>query len=215
MEVRLPRSVEVDTQEGFVTVVRFISGLLLAGAMLIAASPAAAQERSGFTFGIGGGVGGADVTCDDCGGSLGDDVEYGPAFYFNVGHALNAHVVGLAEFNFWGKSWDGGDGIDVNVGLMNITGVVQVYPSATAGFYLKGGIGMTRAAIELDGLGIDETDVSKFGFGYQAGLGWDIPVGKVAITPGFTLWAGRLDEFEGLTGWRHAVAQFSLGVTFP
>lgn len=190
---------------------------VLGAALLVCASnrPAVAQEREGFSFGVGAGAGGADVTCDECAGSLGDDVEYGPAFYARLGYALNKHVVGGLELNVWGKKWDGLFGTDVTTGLGSLTGTVQVYPSATAGFYLKGGLGISRAAVKVEGAGFDETDASDIGFGYQVGLGWDIPLGSIALTPEVAAWYGKINEFEGLAGWKHGVVQATLGITFP
>jgi len=176
---------------------------------------AAAQTREGFSFSVGVGAGGADVTCDDCEGTLGDNVEYGPSFYARLGRALNKHVVGTAELTLWGKTFDGLGDSDVTVGLGNLMGTFQIYPSATAGFYLKAGLGMSRAAVKIEGTRFDDVDTSKIGFGYQAGLGWDIPLGSVALTPEVSAWFGSIKEFEGLTGWKHGVVQATLGITFP
>lgn len=196
---------------------KLILGQCLSAAALVAvcALPAAAQSRQGFSFGLGAGIGGSDVTCDDCGNDIGDDVENGPTFYARIGHAANPHVVGGIELNVWGKTWDGFGGTEVTTALANLTGTLQLYPSATGGFYVKGGLGMTRAAVKIEGSGFDDTDTSDIGWGYQFGAGWDIPIGSIAITPEIAAWAGRIKEFEGLTGWRHAVVQATIGITFP
>jgi Outer membrane protein beta-barrel domain len=194
-----------------------VMAVFVCSALLMAAGAqtATAQTREGFTFTIGVGVGGADVTCDNCSGSLGDDIEYGPAFNVRVGRAANKHLVGTAELTLWGKKWDGPDGTDVSIGLGNLMGTFQVYPSATSGFYLKAGAGMARARAELKGINVKDTETSKLGFGYQAGMGWDIPAGRIAITPEITAWYGRVDKFISLPRWRHGVIQATIGVTFP
>jgi len=189
--------------------------LIVAAIGILTTRPALAQQREGFSFGVGAGVGGADSTCDDCSGSIGDDVEVGPSFYVRLGHALNKHVVGGLELDVWGKKWEGVLGSDVTVGLGSLTGTFQLYPSATAGLYAKAGFGMSRAAVKVENDRFDDTDASDIGFGYQVGIGWDIPLGGIALTPEVSFWGGRIREFEGLTGWRHGVVQATLGVTFP
>jgi hypothetical protein len=179
--------------------------------MLVPAS-ASAQDRTGVSFGVGAGVGWADATCDSCDFDGGREI--GPSLYANFGYSRNPHLVGGIEVKFWGKTQDEAFG-EFSLGLLNVNGTFQYYPSATGGAWVKGGLGFSRAAVKLLGLGVDRVDRSDLGWGYSAGAGYDIPFGPIHLTPAVNYWGGQIDEFEGLQGWRHSVAEITLGITFP
>lgn len=71
-----------------------------------------------------------------------------------------------------------------------------VYPSVTSGFFLKGAIGGMRARFELDGAVLQSDVVTS-----QLGIGYDIPLGGVSLTPYITgMWTfGGRSQLSGET----------------
>jgi hypothetical protein len=186
--------------------------------LLVAAAPASAQERSGFWFGGGVGFGSADVTCDDC-GDEGDRENSGVA-YLQAGWTFTEHLLIGAEVNAWAKKFDDPDiGGDVQVNIYNVLATATYYPT-NAGFFVKGGAGMAFFDMDFDMSGISaKIDLGK-GLGVIAGAGYDIPVGRVAITPAVNYWYGQTGDLTFmnealLTGVKHNVITATIGIKFP
>ena len=182
-------------------------------------SSAWAQNREGGWFGVGGGFGTANVTCDDCGES---DRESSGAGYLRGGGALNPRVLLGGEFNIWTKTFAFEPGLDSTVNLYNFSGTVSFYPSVDRGFFVKGGAGVAFADIDLKETGGSTitVDVGN-GPGLIVGAGYDISLGRrVALTPAVNVWYGSLGDmkFQGeplLSGLKHNVFDITIGVTFP
>lgn len=138
---------------------------------------ASAQEKQGFFFGVGLGYG--SLGCDGC------DSQGGVSGHLRLGGKLNQRLLLGVESTGWYKSEDGAS---LNTGTL--TGNVYVYPSETAGFFAKGGVGLGYAGASVDGFGSD----SETGFGWQVGAGYDIRVGtKTAITPTVTYFSSSIE----------------------
>ena len=190
--------------------------LLLLGVLFPAS--AAAQDRKGFWFGIGGGYGSANVTCDDCGDS---SRESSGAVYLKGGWTANPRVLVGGEFNVWAKKFAVEPGTDATVNIYNFSGTVTVYPAASGGFFVKGGGGVAFTGIDLSPSGTTiSVDLGK-GPGVIVGAGYDVKLGRrVALTPAVNFWYGSLGDLQVLgqtfaSNWKQNVVDITIGVTFP
>jgi len=171
--------------------------LLGALALLLAlgATPALAQHpqtREGFWFGAGMGVG--SLGCSGCAG----DRTTGASGYLKMGGTLNPHVLLGVETNGWYKSESG-----VTLTQGNLAGAAYWYPSVTSGFFAKAGLGYAQLHADT-GFGSGTTS----GFGFLAGLGYDLRVGgNTSITPVANWFRGSFD------GGSSDVFELGLGVT--
>jgi hypothetical protein len=171
-----------------------------------------AQERHGFWIGLGGGVGSAKATCDDCGSS---NRKTGVAGYVKLGGTLNEHLLLGGEFNIWSKEEEG-----VTVNFYNAAATLTVYPQASSGFFLKGGVGLSFVDTQLrDGSTTLTVDLGD-GPGVIVGAGYDVRVGRnISITPAVNFWYGKpggvtLGGETIFRNWRQNVVDFTVGVTF-
>jgi hypothetical protein len=189
-------------------------GFVVAGSLLLSSADAWAghpQERTGFWIGFGVGYGSAGVNCDDC--DL-DERESSFTGFFKLGGTLNERVLLGMESNGWFKEEDGGTLI-----LGSVTGTVTFYPSATGGFFLKGGVGLSYIDTEFRE-GSFSVGLDKTGWGVLAGIGYDVRVGRnFSLTPTVNYYYGKPGDiaFEGeavFGGWSQNVVSFELGLTF-
>ena len=155
---------------------------LLFGALIAVAMPASAQsdlERDGFFigFGVGGGSLGAEGS---------DERESAGVGHFRIGGKLNDKVSLGAESNAWVKKENGATLTDGA-----LTATAWVYPSATSGFFLKGGLGVSRLELDLGFFGSGSTrgTAAMVGAGFDIGFG-----GSFSLSPVATFWTGRYDE---------------------
>lgn len=127
--------------------------------------------RSGFYFSAD--LGGAYEAFDlDEGGSYSED-ELGGHIALRMGGTPTPNLRIGAELAGWGKQLN-----QVDESLGSLMGVVQVYPSARSGFYLKGGAGITYFQQRVyDPFTLLYAEVDDNGFGVVAGAGWEFPVG--------------------------------------
>jgi hypothetical protein len=176
-----------------------------------AASAAHPQERHGFWITLGGGVGSAQISCDDCPSDRETDV----VGHVALGGTLNEHLLVGADINLWSKEQEG-----VTVNLYNALATLTIYPQASSGFFLKAGAGLSFADNDLrEGSTTITLDFGN-GLGLVAGAGYDVRVGRnISITPAVSYWYGRHGDvkFMGETifgNWKHNVVDFTVGVTF-
>jgi hypothetical protein len=175
------------------------------------ASAAHPQERKGFWIGLGFGYGWANPSCEGCLDVEGDGAS---TFTLRLGWALNQKVLLGGEFDLW---WNERE--EDSLVLYNPMLTVHFYPSEASGFFLKGGIGGSYGEREafIDNNTRVTTELGS-GFGFLAGAGYDIRVGrKISITPALSYWAGRsMDvEFDNtVRDWKHDVVDITVAVTF-
>jgi len=132
-----------------------------------------APHRSPFHFSIGAGQGSVGVTCDGCEFDFSNRVN-GFSGVMRVGGAVSNHLVLAVEGMGWIKNEAA---VERRIAAASVVGLL--YPSASAGFFLKGGVGDMRGVFENDG-----DYVASNGIAPQAGLGFDIPIGGgVSLTP--------------------------------
>ena len=189
---------------------------LSAVASLASASAASAgshpQERHGFWIGLGGGVGSANATCDDCGSG---DRETGVAGYVKLGGTLNKHLLLGGEVNVWSKEQEG---VTLNFG--NFAATLTLYPQPASGLFIKGGVGLSLVYTEFREGSTTVTVDPGYGLGLIAGAGYDFRVKKnISITPAVNFWYGKPgnvphDGEPFFTNWKQNVVDFTVGVTF-
>ena len=167
--------------------------------LALTASPLDAQERSreGFWGAFGGGVG-FNLTENSEGERL-----TGFSAFARAGWAITPNWLVAGDVIGWFKS--DGD-VDLREGFLG--GSVLFYPSATGGFYLKGGIG--GAFVDFSaGLPSDGT---SWGFGSTLGLGYDIRLGR---TLNLTLAADWLfQDVSVFASSSNQLALLTVGLTF-
>jgi hypothetical protein len=170
------------------------------------------QERHGFWIGLGGGVGSAKATCDDCESG---NRETGVAAYVKLGGTLNERLLLGFEGNIWSKEQEG-----VTLNFYNAAATLTLYPQPASGFFIKGGVGLSFLDTEFrDGTTAVTVDLGD-GPGVILGVGYDVRVGRnISITPGVNFWYGKPGDitFGGETifrNWKQNVVDFTVGVTF-
>ncbi len=192
--------------------------LLIAAAVPVCVAPALAaqgrragivdvsgRQRHGFwgSFGLGAGSEAVDLTGDAYGYS---DNLTKPTVQIRLGGTLNRHLRLGGELSSWINSITdpvNGDAVETVGGLF---GIAQFYPAARAGFYLKGGLGLGRSAIDYSG----GPTISDLGFATVLGLGYDIRVGRhLAITPTLDF---QFHDYSGAQGGGYKERIGALGV---
>jgi Outer membrane protein beta-barrel domain len=154
-----------------------------------------AQTRDGFWVGGGLGYGSFGLSCDICDG-LGRTG--GLSGYAKLGGTLRQNILLGVETNGWTKS-EGG----ATITMGNLSGAAYWYPMATNGLFVKGGVGYSVMSAD-DG----STSANDSGFGFLAGLGYDVRVGRnLSMTPVMNWFRGGYDGISA------NVIQFGLGVT--
>jgi hypothetical protein len=163
---------------------------LCAALILVAsASTLSAQGRQGFGMSFGLGWGSAGVKCEECEIQTDERVE-GLAGYVRVGAHVNPHLFVGVEGTGWLKNTEG-----VERRIASVSFVSLVYPSASAGFFLHGGFGGIRAVIENDLISVVGT-----GLTWQAGAGYDIPIGSGAALTPYVTYLGSSNVAADLNG---------------
>ncbi len=187
-------------------VTRFLAAL---GVLLIVTMPALSaqhpQTRDGFWIGFGFGYGSRHETCTGC-GSANDG---GVTGFLKLGGTLSKNVLLGGAVNAWTKSESG-----VTESLGNVTASVYYYPAPASGLFLTGGLGLSDYRLS------DGGSITGAGWGFTAGTGYDIRVGRnVSLTPVVNFAYGHVGDLSsgGTTvdaGWKQSVIDFALGVTF-
>jgi hypothetical protein len=85
-----------------------------------------------------------------------------------------------------------------------------LYPLATSGLYLKGGVGLGRNAVDFDaGGGVGDT-----GFAGLVGAGWELRMGRRwYLNPSVDV-VGHSYTGRGNERYRERLVNFGLGVVF-
>ena len=135
------------------------------------------HTRHGFWGSFGLGAGAEAVNLDDDAFGYSDNLTK-PTVQLRLGGTVNQHLRLGGELSSW-----------INRTTTAATGhrdgerrfgIAQYYPATRAGFYVKGGLGLGRSAVDYSG----GPTISDLGFAGVVGLGYDIRVGRhLAITP--------------------------------
>lgn len=162
--------------------------LLLAALVLTVAQPGLAQQRGrrgivevtgprsirhGLWLGLGAGVGSESYRFEDQ-NSYTEGLEK-PVIALRIGGTPNPHVRVGGEMMAWID--DQGNATESLTSFLLTT---QLYPSRTAGLFVKGGLGFGRVGLDFDD-GFSSSDV---GFAWTVGAGWEIPLSRsIFLTP--------------------------------
>ena len=185
--------------------------LATAGLLGVTASAARAQypqRREGFWIGFGLGYGSANVTCDTCGSGPRTG---GVTAFLKIGGTPSRNLLIGGAINGW--SHESGGATET---MGNVTASLYYYPVASAGLFLTGGVGFSDYRVDTS------PSVEGTGWGFTAGVGYDIRVGRnVSLTPVANFVYGGVGDLNVsgggapfATGWKQNVVDFGLGVTF-
>ena len=189
----------------------FAAGLALA--LTSVAQAQHPQTREGFWIGFGFGYGSAGLTCTSPCAFNSSAKGGGATGYIKLGGTLNSKVLLGGEVNGWTKNISGATPTTTET-VGNVSGAVYFYPAPASGFFLKGGVGFADYILSGGG-----SSVSGSGFGFLAGLGYDIRVGRnVSLTPTANFYFGADGDVSDVSGTapsvKHTVIDFGLGITF-
>jgi hypothetical protein len=168
------------------------------------------QVRKGFWIGFGLGYGSGRTSSTVIAGSEGTG---GGTGFLKMGGTLSQKVLLGGESNVLVRP--NVVGTDRAVLQGNTSLAVYFYPAATAGFFMKGGVGFSNyLQSNLD------VFLEGSGWGLLAGVGYDIRVGRnVSLTPVVNYYYGQLGDMtmDGSvidTGVSQSVIDIGLGITF-
>lgn len=187
--------------------------ILLVLGLCVASTAARAQTRheSGGWLTLGLGTGSANIVCDGCarGGKL-----TGPTLIAGVAVMLTPRVgVGLSLDEWWRSP---SDTENTNTSTL----MVHYYPAARGHAFAEAGVGLSRAAVLLDGDRVAEGRQWAF----MAAVGYDIytlpvPDGYVTVTPRVSYTYSPIGNLRyapvgapWATGWRHQVLSIGAGL---
>ncbi|HEY5939943.1 MAG TPA: hypothetical protein VIT87_03930 [Gemmatimonadales bacterium] len=157
--------------------------------------------RGGFWLGLGLGAGGESYDLQP--GSGYSNVLYRPTISVRLGGTVSQHLRLGGEVLSW-INQNGPATESVSSGLF----VAQFYPAASTGFYLKGGLGIGRNAVDFeDGSGVGDT-----GFAGLVGAGYELRVGRRLYLNPVIDFVGQQysDGFGG--SYRERLVNFGLGI---
>ena len=180
---------------------------------LVDVSPA--SERHGFWLNAGVAAGGENYRFDSPGTwQPNDQVE--PALWLALGGTVNPYLRLGGELNGWVYEHNdpSGTGYRVTDYLVGALLTGQVYPVRTLGFFLKGGIGITRSGESISGGGYG---VGETGFGYLGGLGYEVRLGRnIFLTPAANIMFHRSsgDRNDPNGALHERVWTVGVGITF-
>jgi hypothetical protein len=154
-------------------------------------APEPTNDRDGYSLSLGLGGASSGVSCTGCA----TDRQNGASGYLRVGKGMTPSVMVGVELNAWNKTENNVDG---RIGMLSA--IAQWYPSLTNGFFVKGGAGIGRTTLE-DKSTVPSDKLQSTGFGYQAGLGYDMSIARRwSITPyvNYLATAGAKAELNGV-----------------
>jgi hypothetical protein len=157
--------------------------------------------RRGFWLGLGLGAGGESF---DLGTSSGYSSQiYRPTVSLRLGGTVSQHLRLGGEVLSWIN--DVGPAVE---SLSSALFIAQLYPFSSSGFYLKGGLGIGRNAVDFDD-GFEEGDT---GFAGLIGAGYELRLGRrFYLNPTVDLVGHRYDD--GMVGdYRERLVNFGLGI---
>lgn len=175
-----------------------MTGLLIAALVAVPqdADAQVSPARDGFFIGVG--LGGGSFGCSTC-----PDRQSGVSGHLKLGTTMSDQLLLGVESSAWTKEETG-----ARMTHANLSAMVQFYPVATNGFFVRGGLGVSRLEVSASGPGLS-LSAGQTGLGLTAGLGYDVRVGSnFSISPYGTWGWGDFDGGSANT------FQLGLGVTW-
>ncbi len=162
-----------------------------------------AGGRAGFWGGFSIGAGGEAFDLRD-GAGYSEEL-YRPTVSLRLGGTVNQNLRLGGEVLAWINERN-----RTTESLTSVLFVGQLYPLATSGLYLKGGLGLGRNAVDFDeGGGVGDT-----GFAGLLGAGWELRMGRRwYLTPSVDVVEHRYTG-RGNERYRERLVNFGLGVVF-
>jgi hypothetical protein len=159
------------------------------------------SSRRGFWLGLGLGAGGESFDLSPRDGY--SDLLYRPTVSLRLGGTVSQHLRLGGEVLSWIN--DVGPAVE---SLSSALFIAQLYPFASSGFYVKGGLGIGRNAVDFDD-GFDQGDT---GFAGLIGAGYELRLGRrFYLNPTIDLVGHRYDD--GVVGdYRERLVNFGLGI---
>jgi hypothetical protein len=187
--------------------------LAVTATLMISPAAASAQEppqglievpessRRGFWLGLGLGAGGESF--DLSSGTGYSEALYCPTVSIRLGGTVSQHLRLGGEVLSWIN--DVGPAVE---SLSSALFIAQLYPFSSSGFYVKGGLGVGRNAIDFED-GFDQGDT---GFAGLLGAGYELRLGRrFYLNPTIDLVGHRYDD--GVAGdYRERLVNFGLGI---
>ena len=174
--------------------------------LFLFASNTEAQERQEhvfFWFSIGAGAG-ANVSQE-----LENERSLGGAGYVRVGGAITQKVLVGMEFLAWARRHEEDPAADpFTMQRSNLSLMMMYYPNDRGGLFLKAGVSGALVDIEESGIKVQER-----GSGARAGLGYDITLGHLYITPNVDWMFQTFETVAGTKATNH-VLMATLGITW-
>jgi len=157
--------------------------------------------RHGFWLGVGVGAGGESFGVQSGPGY--SNVLYRPTISVRLGGTVSQHLRLGGEV----LSWINENGPAVE-SLSSALFVAQVYPIASTGFYLKGGVGIGRNAVQFE----DGFDTGDTGFAGLVGAGYELRLGRRIYLNPVIDFVGHSysDRFDG--SYKERLVNFGLGI---
>jgi Autotransporter beta-domain. len=168
------------------------------------------RTRHGFwgSLGLGAGAEAVDLVNPDDGLGYSDNLTK-PTVQLRLGGTVNPHLRLGGELSSWINSYYGTSG-NVTETVGGVFGIAQFYPARRAGFYLKGGMGLGRSAVDYSG----GPTISDYGWAAVLGAGYDIRVGRhLAITPTVDFQHHDYSGAQG-GGYRERIWSVGVGLTY-
>lgn len=140
-----------------------------------------------------------------------------PSFSLRMGGTVNPNLRLGVELVGWGdRHFDSQFQENVTSYLGGLMLIGQFYPSRRAGFFLKGGAGLTRSGEAIEG---PSSDLHEDGFGWTAGAGYEIKLSRsLFITPTVDLLQHRSqirgDNGNLLPPFHDRLAMIGVALTF-
>jgi hypothetical protein len=159
------------------------------------------SSRRGFWVGLGLGAGGESFDLSPRDGY--SDLLYRPTVSLRLGGTVSQHLRLGGEVLSWIN--DVGPAVE---SLSSALFIAQLYPFSKSGFYVKGGLGIGRNAVDFDD-GFDQGDT---GFAGLIGAGYELRLGRrFYLNPTIDLVGHRYDD--GVVGdYRERLVNFGLGI---
>lgn len=133
-----------------------------------------------------------------------------PAFTLRMGGTVNPNLRLGVELNGWGDTYTDVDGYQRTDYLGGLMLIGQFYPSRTLGLFVKGGAGLSRSGVSIEG----GQGTHEDGFAWTAGLGYEIRLSRsVFITPTVDFMQHRSDVRDGPALYDR-LAMIGVGITF-
>ena len=157
--------------------------------------------RRGFWGVLSVGAGAERVDLEGDGFGYSDELTR-PVVALRLGGTVNRHLRLGGELNSWINERN-----DVTETVSALMLIAQYYPSARAGLFLKGGVGIGRSAVEFE----DGFDIGDTGFAGAIGAGWDIKLGRrFALVPTVD-WAHHTYAGDPGEGYKERILTVGLG----